>query len=288
MQMLRNAYLSLHRHHPLLAVVGLTHLAVAILLIVFLPFETRQVMGVNLWIKPLKFFLSSIIYLWTLALFVSYLRDERPRAARFVAWSAAITIVIENVCITLQAARGTTSHFNLSSVFDGVVFSMMGNAIAVNTLTMVYLAWLYVRTSPTLPRAYLWGIRLGLWLFLVGSAVGGVMIGLHSHNVGVSMGGKGLPFTNWSTVGGDLRLAHFLGLHALQLIPLAGYLIARAQPEGTLQLVSTDATSVHTTQSASTVRAVVYVAGVAIAYTGLIVLLYLQAMRGLPLTTFFR
>jgi hypothetical protein len=59
-------------------------------------------------------------------------------------------------------------------------------------------------------------------------AIGGhVMASLQHHTIGAPDGGAGLPFFNWSTQHGDLRAAHFLGMHALQLLPLMGYYISR-------------------------------------------------------------
>ena len=50
------------------------------------------------------------------------------------------------------------------------------------------------------------------------------------HAVGVPEGSAGLPVVNWSTEGGDLRVAHFLGLHGLQAIPLFALLHERFRP----------------------------------------------------------
>ena len=265
MKTLRNAYIQLHRRYPVLATVSLGHLLVGGVLLALIPFDSRQVMGISPWVKPVKFYFSSAVYLGTLAVLLPHLNATHPKAVRFIGWSAAATIIAENIGITIQAARATTSHYNVSSAFDGMLFFVMGVFIMVNTLVVIRATWLFFRTSPAIPRPYLWGIRLGLVLFLLGSAVGGMMIRLASHNVGVPMGGHGLPFTNWSTRGGDLRIAHFIGLHALQVVPLASYLVARyVKPAGSF-------------------RPVAYTVGIAALYTALTVLLFWQAMNGLPL-----
>jgi len=61
--------------------------------------------------------------------------------------------------------------------------------------------------------------------------MGGFMASSFSHNVGGPMGGDGLPLVNWSTKIGDLRVGHFIGMHALQIIPFIGFLIEKKRPK---------------------------------------------------------
>ena len=228
--MLHNLFHPLYRRNAVLAIAGLSQLLIALLVLPLLLLDSREVLGINVWIKPIKFFLSATIYLWTLAILLAHLKNRYPRSVRFLSWTFVLTMVIENGAITYQAARGVQSHFNESNLFDGVIFGVMGLFIMINTFAVVYATLLFFRASFSLPTAYIWGIRLGFVLFILGSAIGGAMIGVKSHSVGVDMGGNGLPFVNWSVLGGDLRVAHFLGLHALQIIPLAGYLLSRNKP----------------------------------------------------------
>lgn len=210
------------RRNRLLAYLGLAHtiLFASFLLLFFL--DSRTVMGINVWIKPMKFALSIAIYLWTIGWFLEYLSNY-PRSARVIGWGVAIAMVVEITCITLQAARGVPSHFNVQTATDGIIFSVMGMGVVLNTLLLVWLTVLFFVGKTSLSSTYRLAICLALLLFLFASAIGGKMVGQLSHSVGVADGGAGLPFVNWSTEGGDLRIAHFIGIHSLQIIPFFAF-----------------------------------------------------------------
>lgn len=218
---------------------GWANLGLALLMLVGLAVDGRLVLGINPWIKPLKFAVSIAIYVFTVALLLHGIRDAAPLATRWISRGVALSMSVEIVCIAFQSWRGVPSHFNQASALDEAVFGVMGLMIALNTFLMVGLLALYSRAPTDLPRSVLWGVRLGLLLFLAGSAVGGLMIGRNSHSVGAPDGGPGLPFLNWSTEVGDLRPAHALGLHALQILPLAGWGASRVRAWGEGQKTAT-------------------------------------------------
>lgn len=221
---MRALLIELYRRNPWLTAFGWLMLA-GFLFALFASFvDHRTVTGVNTWIKPMKFCLSVAAYVWTLAWFLHYVRESR-RAFKIISIGVTVLMFIEMALLYSQAARGVSSHFNFTTPYDAVVFSMMGMMIYANLVLDAWAAGLFFVKRPALPNSYLWGIRLGFVLFLVFAFQGQLMINRMAHSVGVADGGPGLPMVNWSTVGGDLRIAHALGLHALQFIPLVGWLL---------------------------------------------------------------
>ncbi|GAB3963277.1 hypothetical protein GCM10028805_66050 [Spirosoma harenae] len=143
-------------------------------------------------------------------------------------WVIVVAMLIELVIITGQAAQGKLSHFNISSFWNARLFDVMGLAITIATCWTIYIGYLFFKYPPTaIKPAYLWSIRLGIVGFVLFAFEGFAMAVRLAHTIGAPDGGPGLPALNWSTQYGDLRVAHFFGMHALQLIPLFGYYVAR-------------------------------------------------------------
>ena len=191
-----------------------------------LTYTTKtQVLGINAFIKPMKFYVSTAIYTFTMAWILHYL--NQPKLVLAFNWTLVVTLAFENIYITYKAFIGQQSHFNVSTSTNAAMFSLMAFAITVITLFTAYIAVLFfTKDFPNLSNSYLWGIRLGLLLFVVFAFEGFVMGAKLSHTVGAADGGAGLPLTNWSKQNGDLRIAHFLGMHALQILPFIGYYLS--------------------------------------------------------------
>ena len=181
-----------------------------------------QIAGANAWFKPLKFFASTSIFVWTMGWYLGYLGSQP--AVPVYTWVVVGALSFELLWITGQAARGQRSHFNVSSPFHAALSAAMGVVIVVMTLWTAYIGLLFVQTPlPGLPPAYAWAIRLGIGLFVVFAFEGGLMVSRGGHTVGGPDGGPGLPALGWSTRQGDLRVAHFVGMHALQVLPLLAW-----------------------------------------------------------------
>ncbi len=196
----------------------------AIVCIIVMQFDAQQILGINRWIKSMKFFLSIGIMAYTMGWILYYL--DRKKSVRIISRLIVVSMFMEGFIVALQSARGTRSHFNVQDPVNSALFSIMGGFIILFTIAAVYALVLFVRQKHFfIPPSYLLGIRLGLLFFITFSLEAGFMLSRLSHTVGAADGGPGLPIVNWSRQFGDLRMAHFFGMHALQLIPLAGYYV---------------------------------------------------------------
>jgi hypothetical protein len=126
-------------------------------------------------------------------------------------------------------------------------------------------------------RALGWALRLAIVITFAGASTGGLMTRptadqlaaaragqrmtvAGAHTIGAPDGGPGLPGTGWSTSHGDVRVAHFVGLHALQVVPVVAFVLARRRMSDTVRVRLTIAS--------------------AVSYAALFGVLLVQALRG--------
>ncbi|GIG67508.1 hypothetical protein [Phytomonospora endophytica] len=259
-------------HRPLLYVAGLMALTGA-MAVVGLIADDRTLTNMPIWAKPLKFSISIGLYALTMAYLVPLLRKGR-KAGWWLGTVIAVMLFIEMVVIVGQVFRGRPSHFNEATPFDAAMWATMGASITVmwlaNLGVAIFLAWTSIGD-----RALTRGIRWGMGIGIGGLAVGYLMARQDTshlenvagaHSVGLDDGGPSMPLVGWSTVGGDLRIAHFVGIHAMQVLPLlALWLGSRAVKRARLA-------------DEGLRSRVVLVA--ALGYAGLTLLVLWQALRG--------
>jgi hypothetical protein len=253
----------------------------ALVCVVAMVVDQRTVLGAPVWAKLLKFAISGALYFFTWGWLVSLL----PRFRRTAHVATNVVIVLfaaEYVVMVFQAVRGRPSHFNNATPLDNRLFQLMGGMVATIWVATLVLTVLLMFTRLE-DRATHWAVRTGAVISLIGIGLGALMTGptaaqqqalnttgvsalVGAHSVGVPDGGPGLPIVGWSTTGGDLRIPHFTGMHALQLLPLVAL---------GLGLLATRVPRLR--DSAVRVR-LVWVA--TFGYAGLVALVTWQALRG--------
>ncbi|MFH8757758.1 hypothetical protein [Streptomyces atroolivaceus] len=246
--------------------------------------DDRVVAGAAIWAKPFKFAVSFVAYALALAWMLTLLTRGRR-----IGWWAGTVVALacagEMVIITGQVIRGKRSHFNYATPFDSMLYEAMAATVVVLWAGTLVIALLLLRARIA-DRASAWAVRSGVLIALVGAGFGFLMAqpsagqraagGLDTadvvgaHSVGVPDGGPSMPLTGWSTTGGDLRVPHFIGMHALQVLPL--FLLA---------LILLAPRVARLRDPHVRLRLVLVASG---AYAAVVALVTWQALRGQPLS----
>ncbi|MGW4247483.1 hypothetical protein [Nocardia sp. NPDC004722] len=279
-----------HRLHRPLAATTVAMAVLAVFCLCAMAFDDRMLLGESVWLKPFKFAFAFTLYSGTLSWLLSF-----PHRGQRVTWwlgtAFATAAVVDVGFIVVQAARGTFSHFNeqhdaVNTIGQYVFMSGVPGLFLANLVIAVTLSWQRVTDRPTSMA-----IRAGLGIAVFGMALGYTMgfsgkqettdaagrpvtLGAgHTFMHGqpeVRDGVADMPVTHWSTAGGDMRIAHFAGLHGIQLLIVAAFVLARLAP--TVSWLRTERTRTR------------LIGVLALGYTGLVALLMWQALRGQPVT----
>jgi hypothetical protein len=202
---------------------GLLCLLLAIVFISLTKYTNTQVYNVNAWYKPFKFAFSTFLFAWAMAWYCYYLTNFNIKLFN---WSVIILLGFEIFYIAFQANKGQLSHYNISTPVYAALYSMMAIAATLVTLYTAYVGILFFTTKfPELPTYYLWAIRLGIIIFVIFSFQGFAMGSRLNHSVGALNHNSNWFILGWSKTVGDLRVSHFIGMHALQVLPFLSYYI---------------------------------------------------------------
>jgi hypothetical protein len=228
-QMLLSTWRNMKHTAPALAWCGALLVIFSLMTLILSVVDERLFQGMSVWHKPWKFQISTAIYFLSLALFLSFFsKSEKASFARsYIVWMSIAAGLFEVVYITWQGAFGLASHYNVSSKFYGAMYTAMGVGAVLLTSTSGVLGYQVLRnkeqsfaTGLTMRHAVGWGLVITC---ILGIVTGGVL-GERTRSGGHWVGGTandafGIAIVNWSRDGGDLRVAHFFALHAMQILP---------------------------------------------------------------------
>ena len=203
---------------------GLLMLITLILTYIWSLNDHRFIREVGIWVKPMKFMASTALFalttVWVLK--VAHSNVDQTYAYDWIVALLVTTSLFEVVYISYQASQGSGSHYNVSDPFHAFMFGVMAIAAVGLTASQAWLAWEIWKEqkSADMPVETL-GVIIGLVLTFVLSTISGFMLGGNQPPAG-----QGLPIVGWHLYK-DIRPAHFLGVHAQQLIPVWGLIAAK-------------------------------------------------------------
>lgn len=202
---------------------GLLCLGLAFLFLILAKITSTQVQGVNAWYKPFKFAFSIFSFAWAMGWYCSYLSNFNIKPFN---WAIIILLGFEVFYIAFQASKGQLSHFNISTSLYSTLYTLMGLAAALVTIYTAYVGLLFFTQSfPNLPNYYVWAIRFGILIFVIFSFEGFLMGSRMNHSVGALNENSNWFIVGWSKTVGDLRVSHFIGMHALQVLPFISFYV---------------------------------------------------------------
>lgn len=244
----------------ILSAVSLAFLATCLL---WAGFDARMIDGAVVWAKPLKFSISFTVLFATMALVEPYFSPSWRTGRMFagIAMAMAAAMLLEMLYMIFQAAQMQTSHFNTGSPFTAVMYALMGVGAVALVLGVGLMGWAALRDKaasfgPGLQAGVAWGFILSFGLTMI---TAGTMSSMAGHYIGTPAPGAAvIPLMGWSASVGDLRPAHFVSLHAMQVLPLLGLWVDRRAKTARLVKVA------------------------AIVYAAITLAMFVQALMGLP------
>lgn len=214
----------IYKNSRILTIGWYIHLAIFIALIVLVPFWEVEHLWVNSLFKPLKFSISITIYLLTFAWILWFLDDKKHK--KWFSITAVWVFIYEMLVIVPQALRWESSHFNQSSSFESWLAIIMWIAIGILTLYSLYILYLFFRQKDKhLSKLKALWIMTWILVSIAWSSLWWIMVENSSHAIWWKMWKEWLWFLNRSMLYGDIRVAHFLWLHALQTFPITAWIL---------------------------------------------------------------
>jgi len=226
--------------HPLsasskvLIAYGLIMLTALLVTFVYSLGDDRTIREVGIWVKPMKFMAATALFaittVWVIK--ISHSNIDHTKVFLKIAVLILLTSFFEVAYISFQAARGEPSHYNNNDTLHKIMFMLMGLAAVGLVSSQAWLAWeMRKELSPNGLSPVSLSVIVGLTLTFALSICSGFLLGGQQPPAG-----QGLPILGWHLYK-DIRPAHFLGVHAQQLLPLLGLAAEKFIPEHSVMAI---------------------------------------------------